>query len=248
MVKRVENSMKLAVVTGGARGIGLGLVNSLILAGYEVYFTYHTSDDKALEIMDTNPNKCKGFKVDSKNVEAIFQFADQVLQYKTPDILINNVGINDDKLLINQTFEEFKNIVDINFLSVVAFCKAFLNDMIENRIGNIINISSVAANKPKAGNSSYGASKLAIERFSKSLALEVARFKIKVNCVAPGFVHTNMFDDFIASQDKRAFYSQIPMRKILAINEVCDTVIALCNNTISTTGSVISLGNGENIV
>ncbi|WP_049019733.1 SDR family NAD(P)-dependent oxidoreductase, partial [Burkholderia cenocepacia] len=113
--------------------------------------------------------------------------------------------------------------------------------------GAIVNVSSIAARKPKTGNGAYGASKAAIERFTKTLALEMARFGVRVNAVAPGFVRSDLFERFLASQDAAAFYRQIPMRKILEPEQVARTVLLLANGALETTGSVVDLGNGENI-
>ena len=124
----------------------------------------------------------------------------------------------------------------------------FLESMIQKRKGHIINISSVAAIKPKVGNTAYGVSKAAIERFSKSLALEVARFNIRVNCVSPAYVKTDLLNAFLDGKKEREFYKAIPMRKVLLPEEVANIVVLLCSDQIRTTGSVFYVGNGENIV
>ncbi len=239
---------KLAIVTGGARGIGRAIVEILLANNYLVYFTYHHSKDAAQALMDQHPDKCKGFQIDSGNEGEISTFANEVLKNKSPYALINNTGINNDQLFMLQGLKEFWDSLHINLGSTLRFCKAFLPSMIENKIGHIINISSVAATRPRVGNSAYGVSKAAIERFSQTLALEVARFNIHVNCIAPGFVQTEMFETFMQSQDKRQFYSHIPMKKVLLPEEIGKMVCAICEGIVSTTGTIFKVGNGENII
>lgn len=239
--------MKLVVVTGGSAGIGRAITERLISDGYKVYFTYHKSKESAAELEAKFSGQCKGFCLDGSKEGEVNSFADTVLSEEVPYAIINNIGINDDKLFLNQTLDDFWAQLKINFGSTLNFCKAFLTSMLERRHGHIINISSVAANKPKPGNAAYGVSKSSIERFSKTLALEVARFGIYVNCISPGFVKTNMVDKFLSSGDKRKFFLNIPMKKILSAKNIADVASSILSGNIVTTGSVLSLGNGENI-
>lgn len=236
----------LAIVTGATRGIGLAITMALLKNNFDVYFTYKLNKDLALS-MEKNYPGCKSFCFDHEK-DDIGKISEQILTNRAPDILINNVGIVDDKLFINQDLSEFWRIMKINFGSVVEFCKLFLNQMINRRAGQIINISSVAAIKPKIGNSAYGTAKAAVERFSKTLALESARFNVRVNCISPAYVKTDLFDSFLAKEDQGNFYKSIPMRKILLPEEIAELVVLLCMNKIHTTGSIFYVGNGENVV
>ncbi len=159
----------LAIVTGGSRGIGRDIVKKLILVGYQVFFTYKNSQVQATELVNINPKLCQSFQVDHLNKLEIEEFSTKVLQVETPSILINCVGMNCDEIFFNQEYDKFWETMQLNFGSAVFLTKLFLPAMMEKRHGHIINISSVAANKPKIGNSAYGASKIALERFSKSL-------------------------------------------------------------------------------
>ncbi len=236
----------LAIVTGGSSGIGRAITLGLIASGFDVYFTYRTQEVAARAIAEQYPGQCRAFHLNA-SLASIQDFAQQVLNERTPKILINNIGINDDSLFINQDLTRFLQIIKINFGVTLAFCKAFIYEMMKQRDGQVINISSVAANKVKMGNSAYGVSKAAIERFSKSLALEVARFNLKVNCVSPAFVQTEMLEKFLNNRKQGEFYKNIPAGKVLKPEEVANVVVALCTGVINTTGSVITIGNGENI-
>lgn len=238
---------QLVVVTGGSRGIGREIVKKFLSIGCHVCFTYKNSTNQANELVEIDPELCQAYQVDHANADEIRKFSVNILRAGVPAILVNCVGMNQDEIFFNQEFEKFWELIQLNFGSAVLLSKLLLPAMMERRSGHIINISSIAANKPKIGNSAYGASKIALERFSKSLALEVARFNIHVNCIAPGYVESDMLDAYLANHDKNSFYKQIPMRATLIPEDVANTVLALFENKIKTTGSVITIGHGENI-
>lgn len=238
---------QLAFVTGGTRGIGRAITENLIHLGFDVYFTYKNNHDLALELEKQYPNSCKGFVYDHTK-ENIQTLAENIIKDRVPDVIVNNIGINQDELFLKQDLSSFWETMELNFGSVLSCSKAFLESLVQQRKGHIINITSVAAIKPKIGNSAYGVSKAAIERFSKTLALETARFNVRVNCVSPAYVKTDLLDLFLAHQSKNEFYKAIPMRKVLLPEEVANLVGLLASNQISTTGSVFYVGNGENIV
>lgn len=237
----------LAIVTGGTRGIGRSITEKLMNIGFVVYFTYRKNKILASEIESKNPGVCRGYQFDHEH-DDIKVLAKEILAERTPEVIVNNIGVNHDELFLNQDLDSFWKMMQINFGSTLACTKAFLNRLIEKRKGHIINITSVAAIKPKIGNSAYGASKIAIERFSKTLALEVARFNVRVNCVSPAYVKTDLLDSFLKGKTKGEFYKAIPMRKVLLPDEVANLVALLSLNEITTTGSVFYVGNGENIV
>ncbi len=175
-----------------------------------------------------SPHACFGFQVDARDPEAIDEFCRGVLEKETPYALVNNIGMNNDQLFLSQRLEDFFDTLNVNFASVVRFSKNFMESMMLKKEGHIINMSSVAANKPKPGNSAYGTSKIAIERFSKTLALELAKFNIKVNCIAPGFVKTKMLEKFLEGKNEREFYKQIPARNVLMPDDISNLIVMLC--------------------
>lgn len=237
----------LAFITGGTRGIGRAITVKLIELGFDVYFTYKNNHELALKLEQQYPNVCKGFAHDHTK-ENIQTLADQILKEHVPEVIVNNIGMNQDELFIKQDLTSFWDVMQLNFGSVLSCCKAFLESLVQQRKGHIINITSVAAIKPKIGNAAYGASKAAIERFSKTLALETARFHVRVNCVSPAYVKTDLLDSFLEHKSQSEFYKAIPMRKVLLPEEVANLVGLLASNQITTTGSIFYVGNGENIV
>jgi 3-oxoacyl-[acyl-carrier protein] reductase len=238
---------KLAIVTGGTRGIGKAIVDELVAAGYSVYFTYRSSPELADALERRHDGAAKGFRVDGGDCDAIEAFADRINDEHEVDVLINNAGVNDDALLFGSPLSRYWDVLRINLGGTIAFCHAFGEGMQRRRSGAIVNVSSVAARKPKIGNGAYGSSKAAIERFTKTLALEMARFNVRVNAVAPGFVRSDLLERFLASQDAASFYRQIPMRKVLESAAVARAVVLLASGALESTGSVVDLGNGENI-
>jgi NAD(P)-dependent dehydrogenase (short-subunit alcohol dehydrogenase family) len=140
----------------------------------------------------------------------------------------------------------FHQVMNTNFGSTLNYCNVFAPVMAAARFGNIVNISSVAATKIKLGNTAYGCAKAAIERLTLGLALELARFDVKINAVAPGFVDTDMFKAF-AQGGEREILKSIPGRKIMQPEEVANIVFLLASRQFNTTGTVIKVGNGENI-
>ena len=233
--------MDIAIVTGGSGSIGKKIAHQLCKKGFTVFSTYLNN----LPIENSN-NKIIYDRTDGRSKEEILKLSKRVLSLGTPKIIVNNAGITFDKLITQSTIEDFENVLNINFRSVLNYSYIFMKPMMENRFGNIINISSVAANKVRYGNSAYGCSKIAIERFSRSLAFELARFNININCVSPGFVKSNMFDK-ITDEQKKKIIKNIPKRKLLNASNVASLVVDLGLRKIDTTGSIFSISNGEHI-
>lgn len=250
LIWTVEDNMnnKTVIVTGGSSGIGHSIVGRLAEEGHEVCFTYCSSGRAAHELNRCHPNALP-LQVDFLKPASFDAFLNKLTTLPVPDTIINNFGVNHDSLFLNQSLDDFFTTFDQNFRVPVAITKMLLNGMIERRGGNIIYITSVAASHTKIGNSAYGTSKASLERFAKSLALEVARFGIKVNCIAPGFVDTPLLNRYLESShlDKKTLLKNTPFRKLLIPDDIANIVMSLINGTLNTTGSVISVGNGENI-
>ncbi|WP_259782592.1 SDR family NAD(P)-dependent oxidoreductase [Aestuariispira ectoiniformans] len=236
-----------AVVTGGVRGIGRQIALKLADAGFQVFATYRSNREAAENVERDSGGRIKAIPVDGGDIRAVEEFRAVVLQTGTPTVLVNNAGVTGDGLLMENGIQRIAESMNNNFMGTVNFTLTFLDDMMKKREGNIINLSSSAAHKIKPGNAAYGCSKIAIERFSKGLAKEVGRFNIFVNCVAPGWVETEMFKTFAGPQRKEIL-KDIPTRKILQPEEVAQVVTDLAMRRTNTTGSVLTLGNGEQII
>ncbi|MEL0638872.1 SDR family oxidoreductase [Marinomonas sp. TI.3.20] len=238
---------KCVVVTGGVRGIGREISMKFSDAGYQVFATYKNNKNAANKLESESKGLIKPFSVNNTDIRAIESFKSLVLETGIPAILINNAGMTEDGLLVDNGIQRISECMNNNFMGTVNFSLVFLDEMMKQREGNIINISSSAAHKIKLGNTAYGCSKIAIERFSKGLAKEMGRFNIFVNCVAPGWVETDMFNNFAGSL-RREILKDIPTRKILKPEEIAQIVFDLAMRRINTTGSVLTIGNGEQII
>lgn len=235
----------IAVVTGGTRGIGRCIAEKLLEAGYRVFVTYAHDEHAATNFVSIYP-ELTAWQVDGSNLDEVKILRDRILAEGTPSVLVNNAGITGDGVFLNNSLEAFQKVMDKNFGGVLNYCHAFAPIMSETRFGNIINISSVAATKVKLGNTAYGCAKAAIERLTLGLALELARFNVRVNGIAPGFVGTDMFKSFAQGAENEILRS-IPGRKIMKPEEVAYMVFLLVTRKLHTVGSIIKVGNGENI-
>lgn len=235
----------IAVVTGGTRGIGRCIAEKLLGAGYKVFVTYARDEQAATSFMADFPGLTAS-QIDGRRIDQVQELRDRILTEGTPSVLVNNAGITGDGIFLNASLETFHRVMDTNFGSTLNYCNVFAPVMAAARFGNIINVSSVAATKAKLGNTTYGCAKAAIERLTLGLALELARFDVKVNGVAPGFVDTDMFKAF-ALGSERDILKSIPARKIMQPEEVANMVFLLASRQFNTTGTVLKVGNGENI-
>lgn len=187
---------KVAIITGGSRGIGKGICERFIAEGAIVVFSYVSSDEKAraleLELM-ANGGVAKGFKSNAADFTASQEMVDAVVeQFGRVDVLVNNAGITRDTLLMRMSEEQWDEVMNINLKSVFNMTKAVQRTMLKQRSGSIINMSSVVGVKGNAGQANYAASKAGIIGFTKSVALELGSRNIRSNAIAPGFIETEM--------------------------------------------------------
>lgn len=188
---------KIALVTGGSRGIGRAVVEALANDGATVAFVYHSNSAaadevvKALEGKSVHPMQC-----DVSDVAACQKTVEEVVEkFGRIEILVNNAGIVRDKLLATMEPDDWKAVIDTNLTSVYAFCQAAMRPMMSQRYGRIVNMSSVSAEYGNAGQVNYAASKGGIQGLTRCLAAEVGKRNITVNAVAPGFIETDMTED-----------------------------------------------------
>lgn len=187
---------KIAVVTGGSRGIGRAICIRLAAMGATVYINYVSRSDAAVEVQKEiveNGGKAEiiGFDVaDSAAVQAAFK--DVVKNARTIDILVNNAGITRDNLLARMKESEWDDVLSTNLKGVFLCSKAAARTMMKKKVGAIVNITSVIGFSGNAGQTNYGAAKAGLVGFTKSMAQEYASRNITVNCVAPGYIETEM--------------------------------------------------------
>jgi 3-oxoacyl-[acyl-carrier protein] reductase len=187
---------KVAVVTGGSRGIGRAIVELLAGDGVDVVLFYRGNVEAAREVVDAVSSaggKAQAMQVDVADAAAVTAAIDQVAENRGRiDVLVNNAGVVRDNLLAMLDDADIRTVLDTNIGGVFNVTRAVVPHMISKRSGRIINLSSVAGEKGGRGQSNYAASKGAINAFTRAMAVELASRKITVNCVAPGVIETEM--------------------------------------------------------
>ena len=236
--------MKTVLVTGGARGIGRAISEKFAQNGYNVIVNYSKSEESAFMLSKEYPN-IKTFKADisnKKEVKSMIEFAEN--EFKGVDILVNNAGISSTGLLQDVSEEELNRIFAVNVNGSIFCSQAVLENMISKKSGNIINISSVWGMVGASNEVIYSASKAAILGFTKALAKEVGPSNIRVNCVAPGIIMTDMVSDYTI-EEFDAIRSNIPLDKIGSTEDIANIVYFLASDDASyITGQVISPNGG----
>lgn len=187
---------QIAVVTGGSRGIGQAIALELGVQGAHVIINYHGSVQKAEEVkkeIEEKGGTAEIIQCDVADFCACEKFFQEIIEkYKRIDILINNAGVTRDGLLMKMTEEDFDMVINTNLKGTFHCMRFVTRQMIKQRYGRIINISSVVGVAGNAGQSNYAASKAGVIGLTKSAARELASRKITVNAIAPGFIETDM--------------------------------------------------------
>ena len=237
---------KIVLITGANRGIGHSIMSAFINAGYIVVGTSR-SDDGVKKINDTigDPSKGCGVKMDVTSENDI-QSANKLIRDKfgITTILINNAGVTKDNLLMRMSSEEWNDVIDTNLNSLYRVTKEFIREMMKQKTGRIINISSVVGMSGNAGQSNYSSSKSAIYGFTKSLAKEVASRNITVNAISPGFIETDMTDK-LSDEQKQAIVSAIPLSRMGSSKDIADITLFLASDSASyITGENINVNGG----
>ena len=239
---------KVAIVTGGSRGIGSGIVKLFVSHGADVAFTYHSSKEDALLIekeFANSKNIIKAYKSDASNMKDAQELVANVLNdFSGIDVLVNNAGVTKDGLIIRMSEDDFDNVVNVNMKSVFNLTKSVVPYMLKKRSGSIINMSSVVGLKGNAGQSNYSASKSAINGFTKSVALELGSRNIRCNAIAPGFIETEMTKS-LGNEVVKDWQNTIPLKRGGEIVDVANTTLFLASDMSSyITGQVINVCGG----
>ena len=241
---------KVALITGGSKGIGESIVREFAKQGAKVIFTYLSSEERALNIekeIIAEGDFAKAIKCDGTKLTSVEILVNEVIkEFGGINVLVNNAGITRDNLLLRMTEMQWDEIMDSNLKSVFSFSKYGIKTMLRNG-GSIINISSIVGIRGNAGQSNYAASKAGIIGFSKSVALELGSRNIRCNVIAPGFVQTEMTEE-LAPEVKSAYVNKIPLNRFGQANEIAKVATFLASDMSSyITGQVISVCGGMNI-
>lgn len=241
---------KTAIVTGGSKGIGKGIVSLFARHGANVAFTYLSSEEQAREVeneLKTQGIKARAYRSDASDFSAAEQLVKDVLEdFGQIDILVNNAGITKDNLLMRMSEQDYDEVMRINLKSVFNLTKAIQRTFLKQRSGSIINMSSVVGIKGNAGQANYAASKAGMIGFTKSIALELGSRNIRCNAIAPGFIETEMTDK-LDPDTVQSWRDAIPLKRGGTPEDVANACLFL-GSDLSTyiTGQVLSVDGGMN--
>lgn len=240
---------KVIVVTGASRGIGKGIAQAFAKSGARIALTYQSSEDaaqKTLEELSGSGHRLYRFDVSQPNqVEESFKKINDELG--ALHVLVNNAGITKDQILLRMKTEDWDQVLETNLRSVFACTKSAVKLMLKAKEGSIINITSVIGQMGNAGQSNYAASKAGIIAFTKSIAKEVASRQIRLNCVAPGFIQSDMTDSLSDDQKKKIF-ELIPLGYIGEPNDIAQACLFLASPLARyITGHTLNVDGGMNM-
>jgi 3-oxoacyl-[acyl-carrier protein] reductase len=236
---------RVALVTGATRGIGKAIAHELATAGHKVIGTA-TSDAGAATIAENlRAAGGAGIRLDVSDVEAVRErLAAIVSEHGAPTILVNNAGITRDNLMMRMKDDEWAEVLNTNLNALFTVSKACLRGMTKARWGRIINISSVVGSMGNAGQANYAASKAGAEGMSRAMAKELGSRSVTVNCVAPGFIATDM-TDVLTEEQKALMLGQIPLGRLGAPEEIAKVVAFLASDAGGyITGETIHVNGG----
>ncbi|HWL24390.1 MAG TPA: 3-oxoacyl-[acyl-carrier-protein] reductase [Ureibacillus sp.] len=239
---------KVAVVTGASRGIGRAIALHLAKEGAKVVVNYSGSEQKALSVVDeinSMGTKAIAVQANISDVESVTQLMDTAIkEFGAIDILVNNAGITRDNLIMRMKEDEWDDVINTNLKGVFLCTKAVTRQMMKQRSGRIINISSVVGVLGNAGQANYVAAKAGVIGLTKTTARELASRNILVNAIAPGFITTEM-TDALPEDLKSAMLSQIPLAKLGQPEDIAKAVAFLASDDASyMTGQTLHIDGG----
>lgn len=237
---------KVAIVTGGSRGIGREIVKALARENIKVIANYNNSEDKAIELK-------KELKLENINIDIVkadvskrsdvCKLVEYTLnKYKKIDILINNAGISEYKLFTDETDDDWNRVINTNLYSAFAMSQEVIPNMIHNKNGCIINISSVWGMVGGSLEVIYSVSKAGLDGLTKALAKELGPSNIRVNSIAPGIINTDM-NKRLSDNEINNLKEEIPLGKLGEAEDVAKCVLWLVQDNY-TTGQIISVNGG----
>lgn len=239
---------RVALVTGATRGIGKEIALELAQNGIDIAINYRSMQEGMEDLkkeIEAYGVRCEFVGADVANFEQCENMVKETVEkFGKIDILVNNAGITKDGLIMRMKKEDFEAVIDINLIGTFNVTRNVIPYMIKQKLGRIINVSSVVGVAGNAGQTNYSASKAGIIGFTKSLAKEVASRNILVNAIAPGFIDTDM-TKVLSDNVKEGINAQIPLRRMGNPKEVAKVVKFLASEDSSyITGQVINIDGG----
>jgi 3-oxoacyl-[acyl-carrier protein] reductase len=239
---------RIALVTGGSRGIGQAIVEELARCGWKVAFTYSSSAEaagKVLAALQAEGRTAAAYHADVRDFQRATEVVREIEGSLGPiSLLVNNAGVKRDAPLLRMDPEKWKEVLDTNLGGTFNYSRNVIMGMIKRGSGLIINIVSVSGLIGLAGQTNYSASKAGVIGFTRALAKEVARFNVRVNAIAPGFIQTDMLSD-IPDASKKTLFAQIPMGSPGSPRDVAQAVAFLAGDGAGyITGQVLPVDGG----
>lgn len=243
----MSDENKVALVTGASRGIGRAIAERLCEEDFIVIGTA-TSDAGAQSIstyLKQLGNGGCGMKLNVTSDDSVAEVVKAVAtDFGAPLVLVNNAGITKDNLLMRMKADEWSDVIDTNLNAIYRLSKACLRGMTKARWGRIINITSVVGSMGNPGQSNYAATKAGAEGFSRALAREIGARSVTVNCIAPGFIDTDMTSQ-LSEDQKNAMLAQVPLGRLGAPEEIGALTAFLCSEAAGyITGETVHINGG----
>ena len=241
---------KIMLVTGGSRGIGAGIVRAAMREGAEVVFTYISNAEIAQALVDEMTDcypeqRCLAYQCDITDTEAMSALIkDLISELGRVDILVNNAGITRDVVFARMSRQQWDAVIDTNLGGMYNATRPLALQMVKQRSGTIINMTSAVGVYGNSGQTNYAAAKAGIIGFTKSLSAEIAPFGVRVNAVAPGYINTDMIA--VSDQDRLEYIkSRVSLRRIGNVEDVAPLVCFLASDLSAyITGQVIQVDGG----
>jgi 3-oxoacyl-[acyl-carrier protein] reductase len=241
-----QTTTRIALVTGASRGIGRAIALELAQRGLTVIGTATTElgAQAISEALAAFPG-CSGACLDVNDATAVDRTVDAILKaHGALHVLVNNAGITRDNLSMRMKDADWDAVIDTNLNAVFRLSRAVIRPMVKQRYGRIINITSVVGASGNAGQANYAAAKAGVAGMTRSLARELGSRSITVNCVAPGFIATDMTDALPAAQ-KEALLMQIPLGRLGSVDDVAHSVAFLASDAAGyITGTELHVNGG----
>lgn len=237
---------KRVFVTGGSRGIGAGIARKIASLGAQVAISYASRSDAAESVVSSLPGEGHFYvPLNMSDESSVNDGMAQVLErFGGIDGLVNNAGVTKDNLLLRMKPTDFDEVVQTNLKGTFLCVKAALKPMIKARSGSIVNLSSVIAQMGNPGQANYAASKGGLEAMTRSMAMEVASRNLRLNCVAPGFIATEMTEK-MEDKQKQAISERIPMGRMGSPEDIASVVAFLLSDSSQyMTGQVLQVNGG----
>ncbi|WP_284008980.1 beta-ketoacyl-ACP reductase [Haloarcula pelagica] len=236
------------VVTGSSRGIGRGIAKDLGAHGANVVVNYRSSEREAQAVVDEireDGGNAVAAQADVSKLEEVQAMQEAVeAEFDGADVLVNNAGITIDKKFENMTREDWQTVIDVNLGGVFNCTKAFYDDIQAAEHGRLINISSVVGQQGNIGQANYATTKSGLFGFTRTLALELAHTGSTANCVAPGFVKTDMLEE-VPQRVQEKILREIPLDRFARVEDICGIVRFVASEESSyMTGQVLGVNGG----